>query len=235
MSEPLFQLGGLRFWSEPEILARERFVQEASEMVRRELRQVNPAWQFARVEGPCLHPESQISDEYNEDDVFVTNHDAMGAPLMLRAETTASSYRAARHLMAQNKWARLPLCVWQVGKSFRRELNDGASARKLRFNEFYQLEFQCIYRADTKADYRLPVMEAALRLCARATGRESRLQDSDRLPSYSESTVDIELSVAGGWREVASCSIRNDFGSKAKVFELAIGLDRIIDLRHSNE
>jgi len=49
--------------------------------------------------------------------------------------------------------------MWQVGKSFRRELTDGATAAKLRFLEFTQLEFQCIYSSNTKADYREPLID----------------------------------------------------------------------------
>lgn len=225
MSEALYKLGGLRFWDETEIERRETFTRLAALSVRQTLSAMNPAWSFYRVEGPCLSPAQYISDSYDDTDVFVTNHEAFGDRLKLRAETTPSSYVYARHLNV-----RKPLCVWQAGKSFRRETNDGASASKLRFNEFWQLEFQCIYRADSKADYRaglLPVMSA---LIERETRLASRIVESDRLPSYSESTLDIEVETHKGWREMASCSIRNDFASDMKVCEIAIGLDRIVSV-----
>lgn len=226
MSEAIYQLGGLRFWNEREITLREQYTERLSQVVRYALLNMNPAWQFFRVEGPCLAPASEISPAYTEDDVFITNHSAGGDFLRLRAETTPSSYAYARWLMKREKRAKPPLCVWQAGKSFRRETNDGASAAKLRFNEFYQLEFQCIYRADTKADYRSALIHAVAVECGLLTGIGGRTIDSDRLPSYSESTIDIEL----GGREVASCSIRTDFADDMRVCEIAIGLDRLVEL-----
>ncbi|MEO1474006.1 MAG: hypothetical protein AAFS03_08700 [Pseudomonadota bacterium] len=53
---------------------------------------------------------------------------------------------------------------------------------------------------------------------------------SDRLPAYSESTLDIEVMHGLHWREVASCSIRTDYGDDTKVCEIAFGLDRIATL-----
>ena len=137
MSEMTFNLGGLRQWSGDEIELREAFQTRAVNVVRRTLLVINPAWRFARTEGPCLAPRSSISSAYDDSDIFITNHAAGGEALCLRAETTATSYMAAKKL-----GGKLPLCVWQAGKSFRRETNDGASASKLRFNEFWQLEFQ---------------------------------------------------------------------------------------------
>ena len=241
MSEALYGYGGLRFWSEEEIEQREAFVKRAAWVVRDELTKINPAWQFRRVEGPLLIPSYRVNEAYTEEDIFITNHTAGSArgtySWCLRPETTNSSYTLARHLMETDpKRCKLPLCVWQVGKSFRRELNDGATAAKLRFNEFYQLEFQCIYSVGTKADYREPVMQAIGAEIQRAVQRPWQIVDSDRLPSYSESTKDIEVSINRGapihvgGREVASCSIRKDFSDDTRVFELAIGLDRVVEL-----
>ncbi len=226
MSEAIYEFAGLRFWNEDEIELREAFQARAVSVVRRTLLAMNPAWRFMRVEGPILTPQDRISAAYGPDDVFVTNHMAGGNPLHLRPETTASSYAAARKI-----GGKLPLCVWQVGKSFRRETNDGASAAKLRFNEFWQLEFQCIYGTDTKADYRSAVMAAVHEEIQRFTQCEAQEIASDRLPAYSESTIDIEARIfGGGWREVASCSIRTDYSPETRVCEIAIGLCRIATL-----
>jgi glycyl-tRNA synthetase len=225
MSDALYGLGGLRFWNESEIELREAFQSIASYEVGRTLRRINPAFTIARCEGPILTPRDRINPEYSETDIFVTSEKRGGQYLCLRAETTASSYAVARHMMQNG--AKLPICVWQAGKSFRTERNDGASAAKLRFNEFWQQEFQVIYRADTKADYRTALMERIRLQVKRFTGLQCDFKPSDRLPSYSESTVDIEVMWHGKWKEVASCSIRNDFGPDIKVCEIAIGLCRI--------
>src|ERR1700735_798181 len=105
MSEALYEFGGLRFWTEDEIELREMFAARAISVVKRTLLDMNPAWSFARMEGPILTPKSVISSEYDENDLFVTNHEAGGEFLCLRPETTQSSYAYARFL---NK--KLPLC-----------------------------------------------------------------------------------------------------------------------------
>lgn len=232
MSSSLYEFGGLRFWNEDEIELREAFASRAISVVKSTLLKINPAWSFAQVEGPILTPRELINDAYDDNDIFSTNHKIGDDFLYLRPETTASSYAYARFLKRK-----FPLCVYQKGKSFRRELNDGATATKLRFNEFWQLEFQCIYSNTTKADYRKDLIEHICSEVKRFTMLETRVVCSDRIPSYSESTLDIEVNCMGipgvlmsGWREIASCSIRNDFDPETKVCEIAIGLDRVASL-----
>jgi glycyl-tRNA synthetase len=225
MSEALFGLGGLRFWSENELELREAFQSRVVSVVKSSLSALNPAWRFARCEGPILHPRSQISAAYDNNDIFVTNDVRGNEALCLRAETTPSSYAYARWL-----GGKMPLCVWQAGISSRRETNDGASAPKLRFNSFWQLEFQCIYRADTKADYRAAIIPKIQREIERMTMRKTRVVPSNRIPSYAESTLDIEAEHDGQWREMASCSIRTDFADDMRVCEIAIGLCRVATL-----
>ena len=62
------------------------------------------------------------------------------------------------------------------------------------------------------------------------SGEVVRFVESDRLPSYSESTLDIEVPYNGEWKEVASCSIRNDFSEDTRVAEIAIGMDRLVEM-----
>lgn len=226
MSEALYEFGGLRFWTEDEIELREAFASRTISVVKKTLLELNPAWSFAQMEGPILTPRSAISSEYDDKDVFVTNHEAGDNFLCLRPETTTSSYAYARFLNRK-----LPLCVYQKGKSFRRELNDGATAAKLRFNEFWQLEFQCIYSVSTKVDYRMPLMEVVSGEIERFTGLRTVHNISDRLPTYSESTIDINVVPSPEKSlEMASYSIRNDFSDDTKVCEIAIGLDRVATL-----
>lgn len=231
MSKALYHnIGGLRFWSEDEIERRDAFAARMASVVRRTLRDANPAFGMERVEGPILTPQDFISAAYSEDDVFVTQIKKAGQPLALRAETTASSYAALR---AMN--VKLPFCVWQAGKSFRVEANDGASAAKMRFNEFWQLEFQVAFRSDTKADYRMLLVSVAHAEIGRATGLLTRVVPSDRLPAYSRVTDDIEVQLtSGAWREIASCSLRTDYADGVLVAEIAIGLDRIVAAQNEN-
>jgi glycyl-tRNA synthetase len=227
LSLSLYEPAALRFWDEAALRRRDALVADCAGALSRALCDLNPAWTFHRCEGPILTPREHVSPAYDDSDLFVTNHKGWVA----RAETTASSYAYAEHLMKHG--AKGPLCVWQLGRSFRREQNDGATSAKLRFNEFHQLEFQAIYRADSKADYRTAGMIALLEVLAWHTRSDLRVVDSDRLPSYSQSTKDFEAAHNGAWREIASCSIRTDFAfgpHELRVAEFAIGVDRVLEV-----
>ena len=229
MSEALYPTGGLRFWDEREILLRDQFVARLFLAVRDPLIALNPAWQFRRVEGPVITPRSFISPEYAGDDLWTLGRPVGTEAAALRAETTASSYLYARTLVQRGD-AKLPLCVWQHGKSFRAESNDGASPSQLRFNEFYQCEFQCAFKADSKADYLAAVLPAVAAEIGRITGLATRVVGSDRLPSYSRATSDVECLWKGSnWKEAASISLRTDFPmDNVAVLEVAVGTDRLV-------
>lgn len=225
MSEAFYNIGGLRFWNEREILIREQAAIRLHQAISKALLDINSAWRFERVEGTILTPAAYINTAYDDSDVWELKKDGYS----LRPETTASSYLYAEHLLRTGK-ARVPLCVWQHGKSFRVESNDGARASELRFNEFYQCEFQCIYRADSKADYSLIISDVE-REISKIIGKETRIIPSDRLPDYSEKTTDIEAFYNNKWKEVCSVSIRKDFSlDNMKVLEIAVGTDRLISI-----
>ncbi|AXQ69254.1 hypothetical protein HOU02_gp471 [Caulobacter phage CcrBL9] len=226
------QSGGLRFWTQREILLREQMVARLLEAVSRPLLDLNSAWRFERVETPLMMPREDFSCAYDGSDIFELAGVLGDKPFALRAETTPGTYKIAEHLLRQSGY-KAPLCVWQAGPSFRRESSDGATAEKLRFNQFWQLEFQCLYAEDTKADYATPVRESVLREVELIVGDQGRLIPSDRLPAYATETIDIETGWKGEWKEVASTSRRTDFpeingARKLTCFEVAIGLDRLV-------
>lgn len=223
MSKETYSHGGLRTWDEREIEVRDYIVTAIYGTIKETLLFVNNAWIFKRIEGCILTPRDFVSNEYTDDDLFVTNH----KDFVMRGETTPSSYFYAKNHI-KNK---MPFCVWQLGKSFRRELNDGATASKFRYNEFYQQEFQCIYSKTSRADYRDYILKSLPKFFSMFFGgSEIRIVDSDRLPAYSDSTKDIEVFVNDRWVEIASCSIRNDYSDDAYVCEIAVGIDRCIDI-----
>lgn len=238
--EALYGKGGLPFWTEEEIRIREQAIITLTAAVRGALERLNSAWTFQRVEGPLLTPRQHISSAYDDSDIFMLQAKLGEDAAALRAETTASSYLALEAMLKRGD-VRFPVCVWQAGKSFRVEASDGATASNLRYNEFYQLEFQCAYKANSKADYRAavePVVGAAIK---RITGAADwRLVPSDRLPAYSETTNDIEVPYthpgsAEKWKEMCSISTRTDFPQDdVRVLEVAIGLDRLVAVAITN-
>ncbi len=241
MSQAFYPLHTLRFWNQGEIRQRQRFVGELVETLERALLDLNQGWRFEQVEAPLIMPLSQFSGAYTPDDIFMLDADSHGEKWALRAETTPGTYVMAEHLLLTSK-IKPPAVFWQAGPSFRRELTDGARAGTLRFNQFWQLEFQCIYdESSGAAEAYVEQSRAALAAAIwRLVGQQTRLVPSDRLPAYASETVDIESMWRGEWKEVASTSRRTDFktpkpyqGTDAKrrklvCFEIAIGLDRLL-------
>jgi len=231
MSTAYYETGGLRFWNQIEIAHREYAAQQLLNVIQKSLTDINRGWIFHQWDAPILTNMERLSGEYTGDEVFILQAQLADKPFALRPETTPSSYEVVRQLMHQGK---PPICVWQAGKSFRRERMDGASPSKLRFNEFYQCEFQCVYSVGSKADYKAHVLQDLLKIVPLLVGgAEVRIVDSDRLPNYSKHTVDIEAMFNGNWKEVASISTRTDFSDTEEVLEIAFGLDRLVEIAFS--
>jgi glycyl-tRNA synthetase len=217
----LYQVNGLLFWTERDILFRRHCEETLVQAMTETLKTVNPAWEFFRVEAPMLTPNVSINPNYTSEDVFQIED------LTLRPETTMGSYAYARHVLDpyQGRKCRMPVCVWQHGKSFRREQDQ--VTKNMRLKEFYQLEFQCVYGLTTAADYHTPVVEAVRSTISALVNAPCEIEESDRLPSYSTQTTDV---IARGM-EVCSISRRTDFEG-AHVLEVAVGTDRLIYQRH---
>lgn len=237
----LYDANGLVHWTERDIRLREMMTAHFAGEVTAFLKATNPAWDVRRVEAPVLTPRDLISAAYGPDDVFVQQQlSAHDRELVLRPETTPSTYAYMAHLLASHQRVRLPLCVWQAGKSFRREQDQ--PTRHMRLKEFWQMEFQCAFTADTGADYHTACLEPVRRMIGAMTRLPSRVVPSDRLPAYSQVTMDVEVDNGDKWMELASISRRTDFPQKARitakggevreldvlVLEIAIGLDRCV-------
>ncbi len=237
----LFNVNSLVHWEEREINMRDHMVRFFSEEVRHFLRSANPAWDFRRVEAPALTPRMLVSDAYTNADIWVQEQLAgSDPPLVLRPETTPSTYAYMQHILANHSRTRLPLCVWQAGRSYRREQEQ--PTKHMRLKEFWQLEFQCAYTADSGNDYHAAALEPVRRMIASLIHLPTRIVPSDRLPAYSQITVDVEVDNGDKWMEVCSISRRTDFPQRYRtqpkkappqehdilVLEIAIGLDRCV-------
>jgi glycyl-tRNA synthetase len=240
----IYDHNGLVFWSEEEIQLREFLIAKFAHNVETMLWRENQAWRFVRVEGPLLTPKHLLNQNYTNEDIFVQENDSENPfyQLALRPETTPGSYAYAEHLLTIHSGYKPPFCVWQAGKSFRREQDQ--VTKNMRLKEFWQQEFQCIYAADTSNDYHAVVLEQVRSMITIALGyplEKSRVVASDRLPSYSQITMDVEIDNGDKWMEVCSISRRTDFPRKlvfptksgtvekdALVLEIAIGLDRCL-------
>lgn len=228
------------FWSEREIRLRRMMAEHFAETMRLALLDMNPQWQFFEIEAPLLMPNELMNPTYTLDDVFQQRSRNFDDHLLvLRPETTPGSYVYAQHLVNNHGGARPPFVVWQTGKSFRREQDQ--VTKNMRLKEFYQQEFQCIYTADTANDYHAAILEPVRIMLGEMIGLPTRIVASDRLPSYSQVTMDVEVDNGDKWMEVCSISRRTDFPQKIAfqgkkgvvekdmfVLEVAIGLDRCV-------
>ena len=230
-----YNINGLVTWNEDEIEARNFFLKQITLKVKELLLESNKSWSFARIESPLLTPSELINPNYTDEDVY-----RVSPTLTLRPETTIGSYEYARKIV-EDKINILPMVVYQSGKSFRQEQNQ--TLKNVRLKEFYQLEFQCLYSEGTLNDYQNLVTEPLAVLVKKLLGKAVRVVESDRLPSYSKKTMDIEVETPHKWLEVCSISVRNDFTTPAKfhtkagitqksveVLEIAFGLDRLVSI-----
>jgi glycyl-tRNA synthetase len=118
----LYQANGLVHWTDRDIRLRDMMVAHFAGEVSAFLKDVNPAWDVRRTEAPLLTPRELVSEAYGREDIFVQESlSAHDRELVLRPETTPSTYAYMQHLLNSHARVRLPLCVWQAGKSFRRE------------------------------------------------------------------------------------------------------------------
>ncbi|WP_412065164.1 aminoacyl--tRNA ligase-related protein [Rhizobium sp. SYY.PMSO] len=237
----IYNINSLVHWEERDIRLRDDLTRFFSDEVRGFLRSVNPAWDVRRVEAPALMPRSLVSAAYSNEDIWVQERLSQAdAELVLRPETTPSTYVYMQHLLGNHSRTRLPLCVWQAGKSYRREQDQ--PSKHVRLKEFWQLEFQCAFTADSGNDYHPAALEPVRRMIASVIHLPTRIVPSDRLPAYSEVTMDIEVDNGDKWMEVCSISRRTDFPQRYRsqprkgppvdhdiaVLEIAIGLDRCV-------
>jgi glycyl-tRNA synthetase len=236
---PLFNVNGLMFWPEKDIKLRQGFERYFADQLTSDLIAINPQWRVIQVEAPLITPRDLLNANYTDDDVWAQTGDEV-RELALRPETTPGSYVYAQHLLNTHSGVKPPFVIWQSGKSFRREQDQ--VTKNMRLKEFYQQEFQCIYTADTANDYHTAILEPVRKMISDQLGLPTRLVPSDRLPSYSQITTDIEVNNGDKWMEVCSISRRTDFPEKARfagkggqtvekdllVLEIAIGLDRCV-------
>lgn len=216
--ENLYNINGLIFWTEEEIRLRRIFEEHFSTNLLTSLKKQNSAFSMIQVEAPILTPLEFINKNYTNNDIYVFDN------LALRPETTMGSYAAAKQLLSgyNDIKFRPPVVVFQHGKSFRREQDQ--PTKFMRLKEFYQLEFQIIFGINTANDYSVKLYSDVQKFISEMIG-ECRIEESDRLPDYSEQTMDIVC--VKNDMEVCSMSKRKDLEGY-KVIEIAIGTDRCV-------
>lgn len=214
-------------WNEQEIARRESLIREIPLLLQNTWQALNPAVRMERCETPVLVPADRLKSHIEAKFELIGPCGQRG---YLRPETTAGTFEAMAMRWENDAQLRkrLPFCMWQVGLSFRDEQNaETMRASKLRLVQFYQMEFQLFASADSKAPY---LDEALHALCLRYGGWQVPVDEPAELPHYSSRTIDWYMAGKDGNLEVAGCSQRNDW-PHGTVFEIAIGLDRLVALQ----
>ena len=220
---------GLIFYTEDDIRIREFLISTISQRLMERMRMLNPAISFIRVETPCLVPAS-YTDGHIQSGFPVWNVSHGDEKLFLRPETTKGTYELLKTLFPQESQLkkRLPVCVWQSGLSFRVEQDKAFS--KLRFKQFYQMEFQLVYAPGTAADYHEHAVKSIRWILNGIYKIYGAIETKeDELPFYSTKTTDVYLFN----HEVIAISSRKDFDFP--VLEISCGLDRLTALYNQEE
>ena len=235
----LYNVNSLVIWEEKDIRLKRWIEETIKEEVKTILLKENLQWKFFQIEAPSLIPLDLISSNYTSDDVWVQEKKSdTETQLVLKPETTPSSYIYAEHLL-DNNLVLPPFVVWQTSKSFRREQDQ--TIKHMRLKEFTQTEFQCFYSSETLNDYQEKVLEPLRKMFEDIISSPCRIVESDRLPDYSLRTMDIEVWNEDKWMELCSVSKRKDFTKKAifttknktfekdlLVLEIATSSDRVL-------
>lgn len=204
------------YFSESEIVQRECLIQTIYQILKDTWCGMNDAVKFYRVETPTLTPAEHLQGHLSEE--FPMLQCERG---YLRPEIAGGCFAAFADMFPQveQRQKKLPICIWQAGKSFREEINpDTMRASKLRLCEFWQLEFELICSVTTQANYMDKGIEAILNhFC------KGEIVYADELPHYSIKTRDWMINGL----EVAGCSVRKDL-KDYQVHEISIGLDRLL-------
>lgn len=204
------------YFTEAEIVARECLLQNIYQILKDTWFGMNDVVKFYRVETPVLTPGSELRGHLEAEFQMLSCQRGY-----LRPEIAGGCFAAFFDMFPQveQRQKKLPICIWQAGKSFREEINpDTMRASKLRLCEFWQLEFELICSESTQADYMGKGIEAILNHF-----RKGEIVYSEELPHYSIKTRDWMIDGL----EVAGCSIRKDLPGY-QVHEISIGLDRLL-------
>ena len=221
----LYESNWLVARNQRDIEKRESFERLISSEIENYINSQNPAFAMHKCEVSQITPLDKINENYTPDDYYLVEE-----WLVLRPETTMGSFAYANHLLnPHNKpKIKLPLCVYQHWKSFRKEQDKTLS--NMRLKEFYQLEYQIIYNKESWNDYYDWVVQFVYKLLSKILW-ECQLVPSDRLPDYSLQTMDVEYN----GMEICSISKRKDFRAVINnqytdcyVAEIAIGTDRMV-------
>ena len=210
-------------WTEQEIIHRENLIRSIPATLYNAWQALNPAVRMMRVETPILTPASVLQSHIDVGFELLGPVGEDGSRGYLRPETTAGTIAAfdALYPQKENRLKQCPMCLWQVGLSFRDEkTSETMRASKLRLVQFYQMEFQLFIRPGSKANY----LEAATSALVKKFGGE--IVVADVLPHYSSKTLDWHMEDL----EVAGCSIRKDWPD-GEIIEIAIGLDRLVAMQ----
>lgn len=223
--ESLYEKNGLIFWTQEEIRLRRMFEDFFSSEILSSLRKQNAAFQLIQVEAPLLTPIELINKGYTEQDIY------MFGDIALRPETTMGSFAYAKHILSgyNDIKQKPPVIIFQHGKSFRKEQDQ--VLKNMRLKEFYQLEFQIIFGTTTANDYSVKLYPDVCDAISKIIG-PCKMEYSDRLPDYSDETMDIICIKPD--MEVCSMSKRKDLDGY-KVIEIAIGTDRCISCFNSKD
>ena len=137
------------------------------------------------------------------------------AEIYLRPETAQGIFVNFKNVMRTTR-KKLPMCIAQIGKSFRNEITPGNFTFRTREFEQMELEFFCKPGEDLKWHKYWKEFCKNWLLTLGMTENNLRLRDhsKEELSHYSNATTDIEYAFPFGWGELWGIADRTDFDLK---------------------
>ena len=216
----VYDTPSLPFYNELDLILKDYIEAVVGLGVKTTLLGFDKSWAMHQIQSPLLIPKSETNLDYEDYKLFSLDD------YHLRPETTEATYAYAR-LMAKQETFSLPVCYWQHSRSAR---PDEPSMDNIYMKEFYQLEYQCLFRAQD-IDYTARMAEQVLNTIEFLSKSEVRMVKVEEAPTYANVVYDIEIEYRGRWIEVASVLERTDTGIQDTWnLEVGIGTDRLIQI-----
>jgi hypothetical protein len=199
-------------WYQHQLETRDALVEYFTRTLSRELKKVNAAFEFMRIETPILLPFSVDKGRLQTVNIRLENED-----LVLRQNTATGAYEASKDILTGKAGPKqkLPIVVWQHGKIFERV--NGVT------KELTHLEYQILFSKTTGMPYDPVVAQACGNMVFKQCGPIHEVVEPESYHAYAEDNRDLLISMTQ----------RNDFWA-GKNIEVILNLDHctLAAIRH---
>jgi hypothetical protein len=171
-------------WHQHQLETRDSLTEYFTRYLSRELKKINPAFQFMRIETPILLPFIADKGKLQTVQIRLDNEE-----LALRQNTVTGAYEASKDILSGKVGPkqRLPIVVWQHGKVFEK-LNGN-------LQEHYHLEYQILFSKTTGMPYDPVIAQACGNMVHKQCGPINEDAKPESYHAYVEDNKDLLISM----------------------------------------